>query len=250
MNRNQSNEQNKKNQGGKRKQQQGSKRASSNANQPQSSQRQTEKNNPPNQSQNKYQPYTHKNNQRNNSYSSSKKYNSNQHHNIPLPYNIQIQINRFPNTKNYTKGISFYGKNGNWRKALTLLQEMQDNNIAPDTITYSAAISACEKGGQWQLALTLLQEMELSFLLPNDISLQSIIDFHGFILPVCKVYLMKYIEKKVIRQVIVGKGIHSTDGPILKEGILEFLRQNYSDTVYTEEDTKNSGCLNIRYIPK
>ena len=63
-------------------------------------------------------------------------------------------------------------------------------------------------------------------------------------------YLMKYSGKKVIQTVIVGKGIHSTDGPILKEGILEFLRQNYSDTVYAEEDTKNSGCLNIRYLPK
>ena len=92
--------------------------------------------------------------------------------------------------------------------------------------------------------------MELSFLLPNDISLQPIIDFHGFTLPVCKIYLMKYIEEKVILQVIVGKGIHSTDGPILKKRKLAFLRQNYSDTVYTEEDTKNSGCLNIRYIPK
>jgi len=133
---------------------------------------------------------------------------------------------------------------------LTLLQEMQNKKIAPDTISYSAAISACEKGGQWQQALGLLQEMELAFLLPNDISLQSIIDFHGFILPVCKVYLMKYLEKKVIQKVIVGKGIHSTDGPILKEGILEFLRQNYSETVYVEEDTKNRGCLNISYLLK
>ena len=31
--------------------------------------------------------------------------------------------------------------------------------------------------------------------------------------------LMKYSEKKVIQKVFVGKGIHSTDGPILKEGI-------------------------------
>jgi DNA-nicking Smr family endonuclease len=91
--------------------------------------------------------------------------------------------------------------------------------------------------------------MELSFLLPNDISLQSTIDFHGFNLPVCKIYLMKYLEKKVIQKVIVGKGIHSTDDPILKEGILEFLRQNYSETVYAKEDTNNSGRLNITYLP-
>merc|ERR1712070_390335 len=155
-----------------------------------------------------------------------------------------------PDTITYNASISACEKGGQWQKALTLLQEMQDKKIAPNTITYSASISACEKGSEWQKALTLLREMELSFLLPNDILLQSIIDFHGFILPVCKVYLMKYLEKKVIQKVIVGKGIHSTDGPILKEGILEFLRQNYSETVYAEEDTKNSGCLNIRYLPK
>ena len=124
---------------------------------------------------------------------------------------------------------------------------MQDKKITPNTITYSAVISACEKGGQSEQSFRLLQEMEKANLLPNKISLQQTIDFHDFILPVCKVYLEKYISKKVISQIIVGKGIHSTNGPVLKEGVLNFLKQKYSDTLYAEEDSQNSGCINIIY---
>ena len=33
--------------------------------------------------------------------------------------------------------MSFYGKTKQWRQALIVLQEMQEEKIAPDTITYN-----------------------------------------------------------------------------------------------------------------
>lgn len=47
----------------------------------------------------------------------------------------------------------------NWRKALGLLNEMEENGIMPNAITYSVAINACGNGGQWEKALALLDKV-------------------------------------------------------------------------------------------
>merc|ERR1712137_1450706 len=153
------------------------------------------------------------------------------------------KTNIAPDTITYSAAISGCQKGWQWQEALRLLDEMKKNNIAPDTITYSVAIFACEKGERWQEGLTLLDEMESKNLLPRAISLHPIIDFHGFTLSLCKVYLRKYLEKKVIRKVIVGKGKHSIEYPVLKEGLLHFLEDNYTDIVKCEEDAVNEGVL-------
>merc|ERR1712146_613455 len=146
-----------------------------------------------------------------------------------------------PNTITYNAAISACEKGGQWQEALRLLDEMKKNNIAPNTITYNAAISACEKGEQWQEALRLLDEMESKKLLPREITVASIIDFHGFCLSICKIYLRKYVGLKIIRKIIVGKGKHSVDCPVLKQGLLDFLGKNYAGILKCEEDAKNSG---------
>jgi pentatricopeptide repeat protein len=51
-----------------------------------------------------------------------------------------------------------------WKKALELLDEMQQNGIAPTEVTYSVAISACGNGGQWRKALGLLELVSIDFL--------------------------------------------------------------------------------------
>ena len=60
------------------------------------------------------------------------------------------------------------------------------------------------------------------------------------------------VEQKGIHQIIVDKGIYSTDGPTLKNGILEVPQQKYSDTVYATEDTKNSWLfkISVTCLPK
>ena len=152
-----------------------------------------------------------------------------------------------PNTITYNALISACAKGEQWQEALRLLDEMKKNNIAPDTITYSALISACEKGGEVQQGLNLLDELESKSLLPRNITVQPIIDFHNFSLSLCKLYLRKYIGERIIRKIIVGKGKHSDNGPVLKKGVLQFLIENYADTIKCEEDAVNAGILNITY---
>ena len=78
---------------------------------------------------------------------------------------------------------------------------------------------------------------------------KSAIDFHGFPFSVAKIYLMKHLEKKIIRTIIVGKGSHSCNGPVLKRGIMELFREKKLPNVLNiDEDEKNSGLLNITYF--
>ena len=62
-----------------------------------------------------------------------------------------------------------------------------------------------------------------------------------------KFFLRKYVGKKIIRKIIAGKGKHSVHGPVLKEGVLEFIGENYGSILKCEEDAKNAGLLNITY---
>lgn len=60
----------------------------------------------------------------------------------------------------YTAVIDACAKAKMWRKALVLMDEMQQQGIEPSEVTYSVTISACGNGGQWKKALDLLQLMK------------------------------------------------------------------------------------------
>jgi pentatricopeptide repeat domain-containing protein 1 len=51
-------------------------------------------------------------------------------------------------------------ENGQWEKALALLDKMDSRGIKPEVISYSVAMSACEKGGKREEARERLREME------------------------------------------------------------------------------------------
>lgn len=48
---------------------------------------------------------------------------------------------------------------GGWHLVMGLMAEMREYGIAPDVFTFSTAITACGRAGQWKLALSLLDEM-------------------------------------------------------------------------------------------
>jgi pentatricopeptide repeat domain-containing protein 1 len=56
---------------------------------------------------------------------------------------------------------------GDWRKALELLQEMQDHAVRPTEVTYSVLIKSCGAGGQWEKSLELLNGMRDQGMQPN-----------------------------------------------------------------------------------
>jgi pentatricopeptide repeat domain-containing protein 1 len=57
-----------------------------------------------------------------------------------------------------------------WKRALELLRQMDDEGVAKNEITYSSAISACEKGGNWRTALDLLSTMKKNGIMPTVIA--------------------------------------------------------------------------------
>eukprot|EP00904_Undaria_pinnatifida_P005078 jgi/Undpi1/16/HiC_scaffold_1.g00016.m1 len=50
--------------------------------------------------------------------------------------------------------------NGEWQKAVSLLDEMREARMSPDGRCYGNAMRACATGGNWQLALALLNTMK------------------------------------------------------------------------------------------
>ena len=50
--------------------------------------------------------------------------------------------------REFTTGISAYGRAGDWERALSLFDEMRESGVTPDVFSFSAAISACGKGRQ------------------------------------------------------------------------------------------------------
>ena len=57
---------------------------------------------------------------------------------------------------------------------MTLLADMQPQDLAPDVITYIAAISACEKGQQPHTAMTFA-DMQPTDLAPDGITCSAAI---------------------------------------------------------------------------
>jgi len=63
------------------------------------------------------------------------------------------------NTFHYNSMISCCEKVRDYKKAIDLMEEMRQRNVAKNEVTFSSAISACEKCGQWRMALDLLDQM-------------------------------------------------------------------------------------------
>ncbi|KAL7538497.1 hypothetical protein ACHAXR_009464, partial [Thalassiosira sp. AJA248-18] len=75
----------------------------------------------------------------------------------------------------YSSAISACEKGGNWRTALDLLKTMKDKGIMPTAIAYNAAISACEKGLNPSKALEIFDEMKREGVRPTVVTFSALI---------------------------------------------------------------------------
>lgn len=74
------------------------------------------------------------------------------------------------NVFHYNALINVCEKIKDWKRALELLRQMDEEGVAKNEITYSSAISACEKGGNWRTALDLLSMMKKNGIMPTVIA--------------------------------------------------------------------------------
>lgn len=79
------------------------------------------------------------------------------------------------NVFHYNALINVCEKIKDWKGALDLLRQMDDDNVPKNEITYSSAISACEKGGNWRTALDLLKTMKDKKIMPTAIAYNAAI---------------------------------------------------------------------------
>ena len=81
------------------------------------------------------------------------------------------------NVFHYNALINVCEKIKDWRGALDLLRQMDEENVPKNEITYSSAISPCEKGGNWRTALDLLKTMKQKSIMPTAIAYNAGCDF-------------------------------------------------------------------------
>jgi pentatricopeptide repeat domain-containing protein 1 len=81
-----------------------------------------------------------------------------------------MEVNKMKRVRQFNLAISACGRNKNWRKAVSLLNEMIEQNIKPSPVSYNAVISACGAGKQWEEALKTFRRMSDAGLQPNLIS--------------------------------------------------------------------------------
>lgn len=74
------------------------------------------------------------------------------------------------NVFHYNALINVCEKIKDWKGALDLLRQMDEEGVPKNEITYSSAISACEKGGNWRTALDLLKSMKDKGIMPTAIA--------------------------------------------------------------------------------
>lgn len=68
-----------------------------------------------------------------------------------------------------------FGKGGEWKRALSLLEErLEGKSYGVDVIGFNAAISACEEAAKWEEALELLKNLQEADELQADVTLASI----------------------------------------------------------------------------
>ena len=59
----------------------------------------------------------------------------------------------------YRNAIRSCGKAGKWQRAVSLLRQLSEDDLAPDSYCYAQAMSACRRAGQWPLTLRLLADL-------------------------------------------------------------------------------------------
>jgi pentatricopeptide repeat protein len=83
-----------------------------------------------------------------------------------------------PTTITHTAMLSAYEKCGEWRRAVSLLQQLREAGSPPET-HYNVAMSACGKAGEWREAETLLALMREDGATPSSVTFSVLIAAYG-----------------------------------------------------------------------
>jgi pentatricopeptide repeat domain-containing protein 1 len=71
--------------------------------------------------------------------------------------------------------ISLLSKKLQWRRAIQLLDLMEELNIPKTVVTYNTVISACARSREVGMAKNLLNKMRKEKIRPNEVSFNSVI---------------------------------------------------------------------------
>lgn len=81
-----------------------------------------------------------------------------------------------PNVKTMTSLVKACARQGQWERAMAVLDSCDELLIAPNVLTYTSAIDACKRAGKWEEACALLLRMsDAHQVRPNHITYNAAI---------------------------------------------------------------------------
>lgn len=98
---------------------------------------------------------------------------------LDLLQDIRVYTKRPPACIVYTAAVNACGNGGAWEMALMLMRRMEEEGIAPNSYTYSSAIKACSRAGKWEQASALFTEMQERGLPQNEVTYTVILNAHA-----------------------------------------------------------------------
>eukprot|EP00624_Nannochloropsis_granulata_P004804 evm.model.NODE_3416_length_12565_cov_27.536489.2 len=98
---------------------------------------------------------------------------------LDLLQDVRACTKRPPTCIIYTTAVNACGNGGAWEMALMLMKRMEEEGIAPNKYTYGAAIKACARAGKWEQAEQLFAEMDERGIARNEVTFTAILDAYA-----------------------------------------------------------------------
>jgi pentatricopeptide repeat domain-containing protein 1 len=168
------------------------------------------------------------------------------------------------NLYSYNAAISACEKGGAWVEALDIYERMKEfggKHLQPNIVTLNSLILALDNAGQKELAETVYMEgLRKRILRPwrttrtADGHRVCALDLHLFNAAMSKAAIRHYLDSLIGKQqrrkegmqgliIIVGKGLHSQDDPVLMPVVKRML--NHDLSIKCTVDERNSGRILI-----
>ena len=73
--------------------------------------------------------------------------------------------------------IATAAKKAKWRRAISLMKGLQDQDLQPDIITFNTTLRACTRASRWPVAVKIFHVMKDQKLRPDAVSFTSLLGF-------------------------------------------------------------------------
>jgi pentatricopeptide repeat protein len=167
----------------------------------------------------------------------------------------------------YNAGISACATGGAWIEALELYECMKERGgpLRPNSVTISGIVQALDNAGQKEMAQSIYVEAaQKGVVKPWKISKNSqgdplrLMDLHQFSAALARAAVRSHLERLLAKPptriedlvIVVGKGLHSLEKPVLDKAVSSVLTEEFDLTPYVDEANRGRIVVHKEALQK